>query len=558
VAAFYVLNGEDRRLHRIATYGLADGDDTSASLGLGEGLAGECARQRAATKLSNLPPDYLRINSGTGGAAPTNVIALPVISQDDLLGVVEFASFHAFDENERALLDELLPVTALSLQVLSHNLGTEELLARSQEQARQLEEQAHALGVRARLDGMHSAIAAALARSQDFEITPRECAEAIMRGVDGAFSRVWMVEPGTDMLVLHTSVGLYTRLDGEHSRVKVGQLKLGRIAATRTPLQTNKIEDEPGVDRAWTKQQGLVGFGGYPLVAQDRLVGVVVTFTRQPLSNFEFEALEQAARRISVGIERRQTEEQLQHINFMADSALDLTKAGYWHVPLDGSGWYNSSERAVRIFGDPPTPDCRYTLEHWAERVRLGDEAAAKVTAENFQAAIEGTVPAYDATYAYRRPVDERTVWIHALGRVVKDQDGKPKDMYGVTQDITDFKLLGMELVGARQRAEEATAAKSMFLANMSHEIRTPMNAIIGMTHLALKTDLTPKQRDYLAKVRTAAGSLLGVSSMTSSISLRSRPANWTLIMQNSVWPTSWRTFLPSSARRPMKRTLNF
>jgi signal transduction histidine kinase/CheY-like chemotaxis protein len=227
--------------------------------------------------------------------------------------------------------------------------------------------------------------------------------------------------------------------------------------------------------------------------------------TRELLEHTQAQAQELQAGEAEL---RKRTEE-LQHTNFLSDSALDLTKAGYWHVPLDGSGWYNSSERAARIFGDPPTPDHRYTLDHWAAHVRAGDEAAAKVTAENFAAAVAGEVPVYDATYAYKRPVDDRLVWIHALGHVVKNADGKPTDMFGVTQDITDFKQLESDLRQAMQKAEEATKAKSAFLANMSHEIRTPMNGIMGMTELALDTDLTAEQRDYLNTVKWSADALL-------------------------------------------------
>jgi two-component system sensor histidine kinase/response regulator len=211
--------------------------------------------------------------------------------------------------------------------------------------------------------------------------------------------------------------------------------------------------------------------------------------------------------------EREKAEAAVRMANFLNDQALDLTKAGHWHIPLNtGDEYYNSSERAAAIFGDPPRPDWRYHLmNEWFACVEAGDKDAAARTFENFNAALAGTVPRYDATYAYKRPIDGRVVWIHAMGQVVRDANGTPTDMYGVTVDVTAAKLAEDAIRAAKNAAEEATKAKGDFLANMSHEIRTPMNAIIGMSHLALQTHLDKKQRNYIEKVNRSGTNLLGI-----------------------------------------------
>ncbi|MGD0346526.1 MAG: response regulator [Terracidiphilus sp.] len=101
--------------------------------------------------------------------------------------------------------------------------------------------------------------------------------------------------------------------------------------------------------------------------------------------------------------------------------------------------------------------------------------------------------------------------WLLSTKVPFRDEVGGTIGIIGIGRDITAQKQSEAETIKARIQAEAASRTKSEFLANMSHEIRTPLNGVIGMTDLALDTELTPEQRDYLETVKLSADSLLNV-----------------------------------------------
>ncbi|MEJ7872996.1 MAG: PAS domain S-box protein, partial [Rubrobacteraceae bacterium] len=155
-------------------------------------------------------------------------------------------------------------------------------------------------------------VGAALNESGDLRTILRRCTEAMVRHLDAAFARIWILNEEDNELELQASAGMYTHLDGVHSRVPVGKFKIGLIAQERRPYLTNDVLGDPRVhDKEWARQEGMVAFAGYPLVVEGRLVGVVAMFARQHLAEATLNALASVAGTIAQGIVRKQAEENL-------------------------------------------------------------------------------------------------------------------------------------------------------------------------------------------------------------------------------------------------------
>jgi signal transduction histidine kinase/HAMP domain-containing protein len=145
--AFYLaeIAGEEPDLALIAGYGTRRHRGGPVRFGLGEGLVGQAAQERRALLIADAPADYVKIGSGLGEASPVNIIVLPIVFEDEVLGAIELASFGRFTDVHLAFFSQLIETIGVTLNAIRANTRTEALLGESQRLAQELQERSDEL-----------------------------------------------------------------------------------------------------------------------------------------------------------------------------------------------------------------------------------------------------------------------------------------------------------------------------------------------------------------------------------------------------------------------------
>jgi PAS domain S-box-containing protein len=184
---------------------------------------------------------------------------------------------------------------------------------------------------RARQSALRAEISVAFARQEPLQAILQQCAEALVQNLDAALARIWMLNTDENILELCASAGLYTQLDGAHARIPIGELKIGMIAEERKPHLTGNLQNDELIgDKEWAEEKGIVAFAGYPLMVENRLVGVMAMFSREPLVEDTLEGLAVFAGNIAQGIELKRVEQALAQSEAQLRQSRRLESVGRW------------------------------------------------------------------------------------------------------------------------------------------------------------------------------------------------------------------------------------
>lgn len=144
------------------------------------------------------------------------------------------------------------------------------------------------------------------------------CAESMVHNFHASLACVWTLNATAKTLILQGEAGMHLHNRARRGVIPIEGSIVGTIAATRKPYLTNSVHDNLNIeDREWAENEGMLSFAGYPLIVDDRLVGVIGIYCRHRLPESTLEILGSVAGTIAIGVERKRLEEQLSHAQKM-------------------------------------------------------------------------------------------------------------------------------------------------------------------------------------------------------------------------------------------------
>ncbi len=328
----------------------------------------------------------------------------------------------------------------LHLRSLTKQLQEQNAILQQEVCDRQLAEAE--LAESARQSALRSDIGFALSQQSDLSTMLFHCAEAFVQHLNVAFARIWTLNPEENVLELQASAGMYTHINGAHRRVPVGSLKIGRIASERQPHLSNDLLNDPRLsDPEWARREGMVAFAGYPLIVEERLIGVMAMFARHPLSEKTLDTLASVAYEIAVGIERKRAEIALKQSETLLAEAQRIARIGSWQfdVVTQKITW---SKELFRIFDvDPKQGEPTY-----AQLIEMIHSESRTVFQRKINRASTEGIP-YKIDLRIVRP-NGHIRYIEARGKPVFNNQGQVTQLFGTVLDITQRKQAETLLAG--------------------------------------------------------------------------------------------------------------
>ncbi|WP_437306064.1 PAS domain S-box protein [Sorangium sp. So ce388] len=338
------------------------------------------------------------------------------------------------------------------------------------------------LAVQALTSALRAEVSAALSHPGTMRELVQRCAEAIRGHLDAAFARIWLLDERAQVLELCASAGMYTHLDGAHSRIPVGSYKIGRIAEERRPHLTNDVPSDPQVsEKEWARREGMVSFAGYPLLVEDRLIGVIAMFARTPLDGRVLDALGTIADMVAQGIERKRAEDALQRSEERRAAEHAVLRR---IVEQSGDGIVMVDELGVVRLMNPEAerqlgPATERTIDAWTLTTAFFTPDGAPMPAAEtpLHRALRGD-KVESARWQVRRPDGSARV-LSASASPLRRADGGPAGAVMSTRDETERLRLEQERERLLRRLEEAVQVRDEFLCIASHELKTPLTVLV-------------------------------------------------------------------------------